>query len=116
MIWWIVLAAWLASGIFVARNSYQRMRLYDEPLSCDYTYGGHKHTYRCHQQPGSLTSSNNEAAFVAIMTGLSGILGLLALGLIAIVKGSAKPLPAELEAKLKRLEAEDAKWRREHGD
>ena len=108
---------YLASMVMVARAWYQHVRPYTEPLSCHghvdvYVRGRHVHSVECYRRPGSMIDGKAEAMAYALLMGLSGPAGLLVMGLTKFIKG--KPLPEEIDAKLKRLEVEDRKWRKDN--
>jgi len=114
-------AAYLVGLIFTARWWYARIRPYTEPLSCGYSHhreGGHNQY--CYQRPGKLTSTPREALGYALMLGAVWIFTLPVIGSAAAVMGlgrilvasSARETPEEIAAKVKRLEAENDRLRR----
>ena len=99
-------AAYLTVWLLTARFRYARTRLLSEPLNCEPSRY-HVHDNRCRaQKPGSLIDSDGEAALYALMLGAIWPLTALACGALAVVMARPRETPAELRAKVARLERE----------
>jgi hypothetical protein len=117
----ICIAAYLAGLILTARWWYARVRPYSEPLSCKFSHHRESgHNCYCYQRPGKITSTPREALCYALMLGavwfaavpvLAAAAAVMGLG-GALVASSARELPEEIAAKVKRLEEENERLRR----
>lgn len=106
--------AYITVMLLTARWRYRVMRPYTEPLGCKTPSLCRStwHTSSCYRRWG-LVDSAGEAAGFALLTGLVWPLIGPALVVRHLVTAGDRPLPAETEAKIKRLEAENDRLRRQ---
>lgn len=111
---WLCVAAYTALTLLAARWRYAAIRPYTEPVSCRDWAGCDRgrHDQRCYRRFGMVDSSG-EAVFFALLTGLAWPLILPGVLARRLVISGARELPEETEAKIKRLEAENERLRRE---
>ena len=119
MIALIVFAAYVVSGLLLARHLYPRIRPLTIPASCErptlharqeYDVPGHdRHYDSCYQQPGIgkwlIGKSQGEAVAIALLLGLFWPFVGLCLGMRwVVVSGNDRQRPAELENHIADLE------------
>lgn len=103
-------AVYLGGWLLAARNRFVMTRPYTEPLRCQYGPSC-QHYRRCYQRPGYLLIDTREAAagYAALWaTGWPVIFPALAAWwlLSRVIMNDDRESPAELRAKVARLEAE----------
>jgi hypothetical protein len=107
--------AYLAIALVTARWRYRAIRPYTEPLACETrslhggTYG---HREWCYRRYGMIDTTGEAVAF-ALLLGLVWPFIAPAMAVRRFVISGDRVLPGELQAQIKRLEAENERLRRE---
>lgn len=106
--------AYLAMALVAARWRYRAIRPYTEPLGCENPSlcQGTWHSSSCYRRSGMIDTTG-EAVFVALLTGLAWPFIVPAMGVRRFVTSGDRVLPGELQAQIRRLEAENDRLRRE---
>jgi hypothetical protein len=109
--------AYAALALLTARWRYQAIRPYTEPVRCkhpDLHARRGDHSSGCYARNDStVIDSRPEATVAALLTGLVWPLIGPALLVQYLVTAGGRPLPAESEAKIRRLLAENERLRRQ---
>ncbi len=105
---------YLAAVVATGRIWYGHIRPWSEPLACASSYHGevNRHNSDCYRRYGYV-NTELEAAGYAFAVGLTGPLGLIAFGCMALISGRPRRLPEEVQAKIGRLERENRELRGE---
>jgi membrane-associated phospholipid phosphatase len=109
---------WLVCWAVDARWFYRRYRPFTEPVNCLHWIACRtgKHDEQCYRRHDDGTGLDHaEAVMFAAVFGLLGPLAVLIPLLFWAVTGGDHQTLEEAQAKIARLEADDKKWRREHG-
>lgn len=110
------LLGYIALALFAARWRYQAIRPYTEPLACTTkNLCGASHFDSCYRRWG-LVDSKGEAVVFALLAGLVWPLIVPARLSARFVAGGGRQLPEELDAEIKRLEAENDRLKRQQED
>lgn len=114
MITAVILVLYAAMILVTARWRYRVIRPYTEPLGCTTKPScREKHRYpSCYRRYGQVDTTG-EAVFIALLAGLIWPFIVPALLLRLLVTAGHRDLPEEVQAQIRRLEAESEQLRQE---